>query len=71
LKTLNWRNLTNKERAEYMSLQMSPRGGYDRSGYLPDDCGYCGACGEPVLGARWCHSCFSRWDYLKKKLKEN
>jgi len=46
---LNWDNLTREERAEYMRLQMSPQGGYDRSGYLPDDCGECGACGTPII----------------------
>jgi hypothetical protein len=66
---LNWNNLTKEERAQYMRLQMSPHGGYDRSGYLPDDCGECGACGQPILGTGWCHSCYLIWKTLSDKLK--
>jgi len=66
---LNWDNLTKEERAEYMRLQMSPSGGYDRSGYLPDDCGECGACGQPIMGSGWCSSCYKRWAELDKKLR--
>jgi len=65
---LNWSNLTKEERAEYMRLQMSPHGGYDRSGYMPEDCGECGACGQPMLGTGWCHSCYDRWQRLHDKL---
>jgi len=67
--SLNWGNLTKEERAEYMRLQMSPPGGYDRSGYLPDDCGECGACGQPILGTGWCHSCYRKWQALRNKLE--
>ena len=31
----NWKNLSKEERRRYMQLQMSPQGGYNRSGYLP------------------------------------
>lgn len=65
---LNWKNLTKKERSEYMRLQMSPHGGYDRSGYLPDDCGECGACGQPILGSGWCRYCLDRFLELRKRL---
>ncbi len=65
---LNWNNLTKDEQAEYMRLQMSPYGGYDRSGYLPDDCGECGACGQPTLGAGWCLNCLRRYQELRQKL---
>ena len=65
---MNWDNLTRDERAEYMRLQMSPQGGYDRTGYLPDDCGECGACGQPTLGSGWCSSCYARWHELHTKL---
>ena len=66
---LNWGNLTKEERAEYMSLQMSSQGGYDHSGYLPDDCGECGACGQPMLGSGWCPRCRARWRGLRNKLE--
>ena len=68
---LNWNNLTRDERAEYMRLQMSPQGGYDRSGYLPDDCGECGACGRPMLGTGWCERCNARYSQLRNKLETN
>lgn len=68
---LNWSNLTKEERAEYMRLQMSPQGGYDRSGYLPEDCGECGACGQPMLGCGWCSSCYSRRKELRDKLESS
>ena len=64
----NWNNLTRVERQRYMQLQMAPHGGYDRSGYLPDDCGECGACGQPMLGGGWCRSCYQEWETLHKKL---
>ena len=66
---MNWDNLNKEERAEYMRIQMAPRGGYDRSGYLPDDCGECGACGQPILGAGLCRHCFEEWRTLNFKLK--
>jgi len=66
---LRWDNLTKEERARYMQLQMSPAGGYDRSGYLPDDCGECGACGQPMLGVGWCPSCYAEWRRLRDKLE--
>ena len=65
----NWNNLTKEERAHYMRLQMSPSGRYDRSGYLPDDCGECGACGQPIVGTGWCHKCSSEWRMLRDKLE--
>ncbi len=68
---LNWNNLTKDERAEYMRLQMSPSGSYDRSGYLPDDCGECGACSTPTLGAGWCGNCYARFKELRNKLEVN
>ena len=66
---LNWGNLAKGERAEYMRLQMSPSGGYDRSGYLPDDCGECKACGQPILGAGLCQECYTKWRTLRNKLE--
>jgi len=66
---LNWNNLTKKERATYMRLQMSPQGGYDRSGYLPEDCGECGACGQPTVGGGWCRSCLKTFNELDGKLR--
>ena len=65
----NWSNLTKKERTEYMRLQMSPQGDYDKSGYLPDDCGECGACGQPILGVGWCPFCLERFRELGNKLR--
>jgi len=65
---LNWGNLNKEERAEYMRLQMSPSGGYDRSGYMPEDCGECGVCGQPILGTGWCNSCSLRHLELYGKL---
>ena len=71
---MNWNNLTKQERTEYMQLQMSPQGGYDTSGYLPDDCGECGACGQPTLGSGWCIHCSEKhsvlWDKLKGEVKK-
>ena len=65
---MNWNNLTKTERAEYMRLQMSSPGGYDRSGYMPPDCGECGACGMPILGGDWCEGCLRRHRELRDKL---
>ena len=65
---MNWNNLTKEERAEYMRRQMSTQGSYDRSGYLPEDCGECGACGEPTLGAGWCSNCHRRHRELYNRL---
>ena len=67
---LHWGNLTRRERARYMRLQMSPQGGYDRSGYLPDDCGEYRACGQPTLGGRWCKNCSKEWRALRDKLEK-
>ncbi len=66
---MNWNNLTKDERSKYMRLQMSPQGGYDRSGYLPEDCGECGACGQPTLGGGWCPACLREFNKLDDKLK--
>ena len=66
---LNWENLTPIEKRRYMQLQMSPQGGYDHSGYLPDDCGECGACGTPTLGGGWCPDCTKEYDALRAKLE--
>lgn len=66
---MNWENLTKEEKRRYMQLQMSPSGGYDRSGYLPDDCGECGACGQPILGTGWCKYCRSEYKRLRGKLE--
>jgi len=53
---LNWNNLSKEERREYMQLQMSPSRGSSGGGYLPDDCGECGACGQPCLvDVGWCN----------------
>jgi len=65
---LNWNNLTKSERRRYMQLQMSSQGSYDRSGYLPEDCGECGSCGQPTLGASWCRGCLQEWQKLRNKL---
>ena len=61
----NMGRLTIDERQELMYLQMSPQG--NRSPYLPDDCGECGACGDACLGAGWCHHCHERFEYLADK----
>ncbi len=66
---MNWNNLTKEERSTYMRLQMSPQGGYDRTGYLPEDCGECGACGTPTLGAGWCQNCRNKFRNLDDKLR--
>ena len=66
---LNWDNLNKEERSTYMRIQMSPSGGYDRSGYLPDDCGECGACGQPILGIGLCRNCYKTWKELDEKLR--
>jgi len=66
---LHWENLSKEERATYMKLQVSPSGGYDRSGYLPDDCGECGACGQAIVGTGWCHNCYLIWKELDDKLR--
>ena len=66
---LDWSNLTKDERAEYMHLQMSPSYG-GRSAYLPDDCGECGACGQPCFGSvGWCKHCLQRHGELFDKLR--
>ena len=65
---LNWANLSKDERLRYMQLQVSPQGGYDYSGYLPEGCGECGACGQPIMGTGWCSSCYQEWYSLRLKL---
>lgn len=62
----NMKRLTSDERRELMYLQMSPQG--NRSAYLPDDCGECGACGDTMFGSSWCPRCFERYDYLMDKM---
>ena len=64
---LHWDRLTKEERAYYMYLQMAPRYG-TRSGYLPDDCCECPACGQPVLGSGWCSDCYHQWSELRARL---
>jgi hypothetical protein len=66
---LNWNNLTQDERRRYMQIQMSPHGGYDHTGYLPEDRGECGVCGQPILGYGWCESCVNEFRILSNKLK--
>ena len=67
---LHWENLTKPERAEYMRLQMSPSySHYDRSGYLPEDVGECGACCNYIIGSGWCKDCLRRWCELRKILE--
>ena len=66
--TLNWNNLTKKERAEYMRLQMSPSS-QGRSSYYPDDVNECGACGTPTIGGSWCKGCRKRYGELVDKLR--
>jgi len=65
---MNWDNLTKEERADYMRLQMTPYGS-SRSAYLPDDCGECNVCGNPVFGYGWCDSCRGRYTQLRDKLE--
>lgn len=49
---------------------MSPSYSGMRSGYLPDDCSECGACGQPCFGSvGWCQSCLHRKIEIDKKLK--
>ncbi len=68
---LNWSNLTKGERVEYMQLQMSPSHGGSGDGYLPDDCGDCGACGQPCFrDVGWCINCLHRKIELDNKLKQ-
>ena len=63
----NFAKLDEWERGRLMYLQMAPQGGY--GGFnLPDDCGECGACGQPTLGSGWCGDCYEDWDRLMKKL---
>ena len=68
---LKRQNLNKEERAEYMRLQMSSQGGYDKSGYLPEDCGECGACGQPTLGCGWCSDCLREYEELYNKLRRS
>ena len=70
MKGLNWGNLNKEERRRYMQIQTSGSGHYDRSGYLPDDCGECGCCGQPMLGTGLCGSCYHEWRRLRDKLEE-
>lgn len=65
----NWSNLTKEERAEYMNIQMSRSNSYGSSGYLPDDCSECGACGSPMLGIGVCTQCSKRQRELIAKLE--
>jgi hypothetical protein len=62
----NLARLAPLERREFMRLQMSKPtcGGSD---YLPDDCGECGACGQPTLGFGWCRYCHKRYEELRRK----
>ena len=63
----NWENLTGDEKARYMQMQMSHRGG-NRSPYLPDDCSECPICSTPVLGYGWCRHCSAEFNELEMKL---
>jgi len=68
---MNWNSLTQEEKREYMQLQMSPSRGYSGGGYLPDDCGECGACGQPCLiDVGWCKDCLCRKIELDEKLRK-
>ena len=64
----NFARLEPWERGRFMELQMSPAYG-GRSGYLPDDCGECGACGEPMLGSGWCSRCHGEYERIRAKME--
>ena len=53
-----------EERADLMYLQMHPGG--RRSGYYPDDCVECGACGCPSRTG-WCPDCYQTFERLVAK----
>lgn len=68
MKTLNWGNLSGRERRRYMQIQMSPN--YSgHSAYLPDDCSECPCCEQPSLGTGLCTSCLAEWRNLRNKLE--
>lgn len=63
----NMARLLPDERFLIMQLQMSPAYGGNPGGYLPDDCGECGACGVPMLGSGWCGECANMFEKLRVK----
>ena len=63
-----WRGLTKPERRELATIMMAKHchslGG---GGYLPEDCGECNACGEPMLGTGLCDHCYAIYRRLSDK----
>lgn len=62
-----WNRLTPDERSRLVWLERSANKLTTLGGYLPDDCGECPSCSEPVLGGGLCRFCSNELDQLLAK----
>lgn len=52
-----WAALSKEERCHLIWIERQQYHCGQLGGYLPDDCGYCGSCGNPSFGGRLCRFC--------------
>ena len=65
-----WSKLNEMERSwlVYFYKHENDDWDYGAGGYLPDDCGECPVCGQPVLGGGVCIHCLDYAMELEKKM---
>ena len=59
-----WGALSPEERAHLVYLERADNMCSYHDGYIPDDCSYCSACGEPQRTSGLCDECSDRLEYL-------
>ena len=62
-----WAALKPWERSQLMTIEKNARRLSGLGGYLPDDCGECPNCSEPVVGGGLCDYCFKELETLIRK----
>ena len=62
-----WARLDKYERSELVYLERAGNQYGGLGGYLPDDCGECPGCSQPVLGGGLCNYCINRMEALIDK----
>lgn len=68
-----WSQFTKEERSYIVFFERYQDGsaGLGGGGYLPDDCGECSVCGNPVWLYSPCNSCIERYSKIMEKAEEN